>query len=255
MLSDIQSLEKILGYQFKNRDILLQALTHRSRSQESGNGSGDNERFEFLGDSILGFLACERLLAKFPKEPEGQLSKWKARLVSSVNLLEVARILGLGAYLQLGRGEERTGGRDKSTILADALEALIAALYLDGGMKAARDFVSRLILTDKALEAAASGESPQDFKSPLQELLQGVRLPAPVYNLVEEQGPPHARTFRVEVRIGEMFRAEGQGTSKKTAEQKAAQLALDYFRANPPRPLVPVRKTPNGNDGRGAAVI
>ena len=255
MLTDIQSFESTVGYRFKNRNLLLQALTHRSHSQESGNGGGDNERFEFLGDAILGFLACERLVAKFPREPEGQLSKWKARLVSAVNLLEVARAIGLGTYLQLGRGEERTGGRDKSTILADALEALIAALYLDGGMKAAEGFVDRLILTDQALDAAARGDSPQDFKSPLQELLQGARLPTPLYNRVEEQGPPHARTFRVEVRIGEMFRAEGQGTSKKSAEQKAAQLALEYFQANPPAPAIPVRKPPNGNGGAGRAVL
>jgi ribonuclease III len=175
---------------------------------------------------VLGFLVSEWLVKHFPDYPEGRLSKIKAHLVSAAHLCEAARRLDLGSYLQLSRGEEMTGGRTKKTLLGDALEALLAALYLDGGMAAARAFVERFLLPEEAqaggLEERVSAAA-LDFRSALQELTQARRLPPPRYAIVAQRGPEHSKTFTVEVRVGQDWTAQAEGVSKKSAAQKAAR--------------------------------
>lgn len=214
---------------FGNRELLARALTHRSRAFETNRREqfADNEQLEFLGDSILGFLVSERLVHQFPSYPEGGLSKLKAHLVSAARLHEVARELRLGEYLLLGRGEDMSGGRSKKAILANALEALIAALYLDAGIEPVRDFIVNRIMADcRGLEEPAG--AVRNYKSDLQELSQVRKLPLPVYRTIEERGPGHAKTFLVEVRIGgESGRAEG--LSKKSAGQSAAHRLLEQL--------------------------
>lgn len=223
---DSEVLETNLGYRFERRELLSRALTHRSSVYEKGLGSTatDNEQLEFLGDAILGFVVSDVLVAEHPDYPEGQLSKIKAHLVSSSHLHEVAVHLRLGDYLLLGRGEEMSGGREKKALLADALEALIAALYLDGGIEPARRFVLQHVIgeADPAAEVAVA----TDYKSALQELAQSMKLPQPRYAIVDERGPEHAKTFLVEVRIGQDWVSRAEGLSKKSAGQKAAQEIL-----------------------------
>ncbi|MCS6951728.1 MAG: ribonuclease III [Bryobacterales bacterium] len=224
MPEDLESLEAALGYCFRDKQLLRQALTHRSRVYETG--GQHNERLEFLGDAVLGFLVSEALVQAHPELSEGRLSRLRARLVSSWHLYEAAVRLELGKYLLLGRGEEHTGGRHKKALLANALEALIAALYLDGGMEAARHFVSTHIARAlKEIEPAA------DYKGALQELAQARKLPAPQYVTVAERGPAHARMFTVEARIGREWSAVGEAPSKKDASQQAARRLLERLRA------------------------
>lgn len=227
-----QALEAALGYRFASRDLLARALTHRSSIHEKGPGAegpSDNEQLEFLGDSILGFVVSDALLEAHPAFPEGRLSKLKAHLVSASHLHEVAVRLRLGDYLLLGRGEEMSGGREKKALLANAVEALIAALYLDGGMEPARRFVLHHIIGE---EAPGAGEAlAADYKSALQELAQSLRLPQPRYAIVEERGPEHAKTFLVEVSVGREWVSRAEGMSKKSAGQKAAQQILQRLEA------------------------
>lgn len=223
---DSEALEAALGYHFRNRGLLARALTHRSSVYEKGlvTAATDNERLEFLGDAILGFVVSDALVAEHPGYPEGRLSKVKAHLVSSSHLHQVAARLRLGDYLLLGRGEEMSGGRQKKALLADALEALIAALYLDGGIEAARRFVLQHIIGEA--EPAAEVALATDYKSALQELAQSMKLPQPRYAIVEERGPEHAKTFLVEARVGREWVSRAEGLSKKSAGQKAAQEIL-----------------------------
>jgi ribonuclease III len=226
--AEIDSLEVAIGYRFKDRHILLRALTHRSHHHENGNGGegGHNERFEFLGDAVLGLVVSQHLVEQFPAFSEGELSKAKAHLVSAVNLLETAQHLNLGEYLLLGRCEEMSGGRGKRALLANAMEALIAAVYLDGGLRNARALIQEQML--RAGENGSGNRIPlQDFKGALQELAQSLKLPAPRYAVVLEDGPEHAKKFVVEVRVGEEA-ARGEGTSKKRASQQAAEIV--YWR-------------------------
>jgi ribonuclease-3 len=229
MAVDLRDLERKLGHTFQDRALLARALTHTSRIYEHPSGaspSGDNEQLEFLGDSILGFSVSEYLVRHNPDYPEGRLSKVKAHLVSAVRLHEVAKELGLGEYLYLGRGEEMSGGRNKKALLADAVEALIAALYLDAGLEKARAFIEDRVVggvqaAEEGLEAAVS-----DHKSALQERAQALKLPAPRYVVVDENGPEHSKTFTVEVRLGKEWVSKAEGLSKKSAGQKAAQQVL-----------------------------
>jgi ribonuclease III len=218
-----EALEAALGYQFARRELLARAFTHRSSVYEktSSAAATDNEQLEFLGDSILGFVVSDALVAAHPDYPEGRLSKLKAQLVSASHLHGVAAQLRLGDYLLLGRGEEMSGGREKKALLANAVEALIAALYLDGGMEPARRFIVQHVIG----EAEPSDESAlaMDYKSALQELAQSMKLPQPRYAIVEERGPEHAKTFLVEVRVGRDWVSRAEGLSKKSAGQKAAQ--------------------------------
>lgn len=227
MSAALDELEAIVGYRFRNRDLLSRALTHKSRLFDcSGENLSANERMEFLGDSILGFLVSELLLNLHPDAPEGTLSKMKSRLVSEAHLFTVAQALGIGEFLILGRGEEMSGGRTKKALQADAVEALIAALYLDGGMEPCRTFVEKWVARDPA------GTGPNeafvsDYKSSLQELAQALRLPVPRYSTVEERGPDHAKTFVVEVRLGREWTGRAEGLSKKSAGQEAARLVIE----------------------------
>jgi ribonuclease-3 len=227
MRVDLEILEAAIGFRFRNRDLLIRALTHSSHAYEkSQQPLGDNEQLEFLGDAVLGFLISEQLLKRYPAYREGRLSILKNYLVSASHLFEVARKLELGEYLLLGRGEELSGGRVKKGVLADAVEALIAAIYLDGGIDEARGFVVRHILTP-APELAGSPEAPfTNFKGALQEAARTLNLPSPRYAVVGEQGPAHARRFTVEVRIGADLIARAEGDSKKSAGQNAAEQVL-----------------------------
>lgn len=223
-------IEQRLGYCFRNQSLLQTALRHRSTGRESADGSfalgpGNNERLEFLGDAVLGLLVSEGLLNRYPEGSEGRLTKIKARLVSAEGLFEVASALELGSSIELSPTEERNGGRSKRSILADAVEAIIAAVYLDGGAAAAGELVSRLFLTPERVSAAADNLAVDNAKSTLQELLQARQQPPPAYRVLAEHGPPHARTFLVEVAVGDM-RLTGEGQTKKEAEQRAARLAL-----------------------------
>lgn len=226
MAADLASLEAVLGHPFRNRKLLERSLTHKSHAyeQNSAEAADDNEQLEFLGDAILGFLVSETLISRYPDYPEGRLSKLKAHLVSATHLHEVALGLGLGDHLILGRGEELSGGRQKKALLANALEALIAALYLDGGLDPVRAFVVRQIVGD-ALPSDQPGQLT-DYKSALQEMAQALKLPQPRYAIVEEHGPEHAKTFLVEVRVGKDWVSRAEGLSKKSAGQKAAQQVL-----------------------------
>ena len=221
-------LEKRIGYSFARPELLLQALTHSSHAQQSSAAGEDlsNERMEFLGDSILGFLVSEVLVGQFPKYSAGQLSKLKSHLVSAAHLDLAAREIRLGRYLLLGKGEEESGGRTKRTLRANALEALVAALYWDGGVEAARDFIRRSILSKIDWEQIETG----DYKSELQEWLQARQASPPRYVVVQERGPEHSKVFTVQVCVGADRLAEAEGDSKKAAQQAAAQMALSKLR-------------------------
>jgi ribonuclease III len=224
---DLSGLEARLGHTFREPAILDRALTHRSRANEDATGSTvDNESLEFLGDAVLGFVMADLLFRDFPQFDEGQKSKIKATLVSTATLAQLARRIGLGEFLALGRGEEKTGGRKKQALLADSYEAVIAALYLDGGIEAARAFVQRQFAGD--LEDVRSPEFwGRDYKSALQELVQGRDLPLPEYTVASESGPDHRKLFHVEVRVQGEVMGAARGTSKKAAEQEAAHKAIE----------------------------
>jgi ribonuclease III len=223
---EVEALETALGYRFRGRDLLGRALTHKSSVHEKSPTAiaSDNEQLEFLGDAILGFVVSDALVAAHPDYPEGRLSKLKAHLVSASHLHAVARNLKLGDYLFLGRGEEMSGGREKKALLANAVEAVIAALFLDGGIEHARRFILQRVIG----EAEPSSETAiaADYKSALQEMAQSMKLPQPRYAIVEERGPEHAKTFLVEVRVGREWVSRAEGLSKKSAGQKAAQQIL-----------------------------
>lgn len=234
MSADLELLEEIVKHKFQDKGLLARALTHKSHRFEKPSAEpgvlGDNEQLEFLGDSVLGFLVSEQLVRIFPSMPEGGLSKRKAHLVSAQRLYEAADEMGLGTFLRLGRGEELSGGRGKRALLANALEALIAALFLDGGVDVVRCFVHQHIIADFADNA--DGESKvNDYKSALQETTQRLKLPTPRYSIVREQGPEHSKTFTVEVRVGKEYASRAEGLSKKSAGQKAAQQVLEQLLA------------------------
>lgn len=222
---EAQALEAALGHQFASRELLIRALTHRSSVYERASTvATDNEQLEFLGDAILGFVVSDALVRAQPDFPEGKLSKLKAHLVSAAHLHQVAAGLKLGDHLLLGRGEEMSGGREKKALLANALEALIAALYLDGGIDPARRFILQHVIGSR--EPTNEMAPAVDYKSALQELAQSLKLPQPRYAIVEERGPEHAKTFLVEVRVGRDWVSRAEGLSKKSAGQKAAQEIL-----------------------------
>ncbi|CAB4703323.1 unannotated protein [freshwater metagenome] len=205
--------------------ILGQALTHRSYAYEHG-GLPHNERLEFLGDSVLGVLVTDTLYRTFPDLPEGQLAKLRAAVVNSRALAVVARELNLGDYLLLGRGEETTGGRDKSSILADAMEAVIGATYLSAGIEVAADLVHRRF--DPLIELSAELGAGLDWKTSLQEAASNLNLGLPEY-LVSDSGPDHEKEFHARVRVGDDVIGEGWGRSKKLAEQQAAEVAYAHL--------------------------
>jgi len=232
MGADLEVLEKSLGHTFRDKQLLERALTHKSRVYEKsadGQPATDNEQLEFLGDAILGFVMSDCLVRLYASSPEGRLSKLKAHLVSAARLHEVAQDLKLGEFLLLGRGEEMSGGRGKKALLSDAVEALIAALYLDADLDTARAFIEANVLgsfqpPDDEIEGAIA-----DHKSSLQEMAQALKLPPPRYVIVNEDGPEHSKTFTVEVRLGKEWVSQAQGMAKKSAGQKAAQQILQQL--------------------------
>jgi ribonuclease-3 len=228
----LDRLQTLIGYKFGNRQLLLEALTHSSYARESSAPLRDNEQLEFLGDAILNFLVSVRLTDAFPQYEEGKLSRARASLVAAPHLAAVAGRLRLGEFLRLGRGEEKTGGRAKAALLANALEALVAALYGDGALPAAQRFVDRFVVPAD-LSACADGLLSVDYKSALQEYLQAERLAPGEYRVVEETGPEHQKTFTVEVMAADDLVTRGQGASKKAAEQQAAKLALEHLGKRP----------------------
>lgn len=223
-------LESALGYAFRDRHLLVRSLTHTSSTQEStaSDDALSNEQLEFLGDAILGFLVSEVLMRRCPHYSEGRLSKLKSHLVSAAHLYPAAQRLDLGRYLRLGKGEERSGGRTKKALLVDAFEALVAAIYLDGGIEPARAFVNRCILDGVDEEQVRF----EDYKSELQELLQGRHAPQPRYVVVRERGPEHSKVFTVQLRIAGERIAQAEGDSKKAAQQAAARIALEKLKEN-----------------------
>ena len=214
-----EPLERVIGYRFRDPSLLKLALSHKSFASESGTGA-DNERLEFLGDSVLAAVVAHQLFAEYPAEPEGTLSKKKSLLVSRPSLAAWAEEIGLGAHLYLGVGEETTGGRTRQSLLANALEALLGAMYLDGGYDAAAAFIRAWC----ASKHRALLET--DHKSRLQELLQKKHKTPPTYELTSAAGPDHDKTFSVLVRIGPRELGRGTGKNKKEAEQAAARDAL-----------------------------
>jgi ribonuclease III len=228
-LQGFEEIERAIGHRFRDRSLLERAVTHSSAAADTVDPApGDNERLEFLGDAVLGMLVSDHLLAAFPDWSEGQLSRGRARLVNSASLAAAARRLSLGQYLRLGRGEEKSGGREKPALLANAFEALVGAVYLDGGLVPARQFVSRALLVP-AVDAQGEQLGRGDYKSELQELLQKNGWPAAQYSVLRETGPDHRKTFLVEVSVAGRVTAVGSGFSKKESEQLAAQQALEQL--------------------------
>lgn len=217
-----QELEKVIGYQFKQPERLRQALTHSSYANEKHlKKQSDNERLEFLGDAVLELVSSEYLFKNYPEMPEGEMTKFRASIVCEPTLALCTKEIGLGQYLYLGKGEDLTGGRNRKSILSDALEAVIGAIYLDGGFEAAREFIHRFILVDIEHKKLF-----HDSKTILQELVQGNYKEELHYALVGEEGPDHDKSFKVEAMIGERVVGHGTGHTKKAAEQEAAYEAL-----------------------------
>jgi ribonuclease III len=234
MLARLGKLENLIGHKFKDLQILERALTHRSWAFENLNGESEesirgteNESLEFVGDSVLGLIIAEKLFLNNPKSGEGDLTLMKHHLVSTTTLARIGEQLKLGQYLRMGKGEEKTGGRRKQALLANTLEAVIGAIFFDGGYSAARVFVGRIFAEEMRI---ATPESSVDYKSLLQETLQSAKHAAPVYSVVKTEGPPHERVFTVEA-TWEGGSSRGEGNSIKAAEMEAASAALETIGA------------------------
>ncbi len=224
----VASLELRLAITFADKSLALSALTHKSYCNEHRDlPTHDNERLEFLGDAVVDLTIGQRLMERFPLASEGELSKLRALIVNEEGLVRIARVLGLGELLLLGRGEERTGGRDKSSVLADALEAVVGAIYLSNGMPAVLGSSDRVFAD--AIDGAAKGRQGHDSKSHLQEALQSRLKASPRYRVSGETGPEHEKVFEVEVLVGGEIWARSSGRSKKEAEQAAARAALEVL--------------------------
>ncbi len=224
----IKDLEAAIGYRFKNITLLQNALAHSSYANERWHDSlMSNERLEFLGDSILGMVVAEHLYKNFPDRPEGELTRMRADMVCETSLAQIAAQVGLGQHLLLGHGEERFGGRDRASILADAVESVIAACFLDGGMDAARGIIERFVLCNVPVKKLQN----TDYKTALQELVQQKKDQTLSYKLIGESGPDHDKEFTVEVFLNGTVVGTGVGSSKKRAEQEAARKAMEILRA------------------------
>lgn len=222
----MESLEKRLQYKFNNINYLKNALTHSSYANEVRDGFTSNERLEFLGDSVLSVIVSEYIFAKFPDMPEGELTRLRASLVCEKALCSFSRELHLGDYLMLGKGEERGGGRERDSILADAFEAVLAAIFLDGGMAPAKEHIMRFVLRDVK---HTSEETFKDYKTTLQEIIQRNPEESVTYILTNQSGPDHNKSFTVEVHLNSNVIGVGSGSSKKRAEQMAAKQALELM--------------------------
>jgi len=224
----LQKFQQLIGYQFHDESLLKMSLTHRSYSHSHDNNELCNERLEFLGDSVLGLVIAEQLYRDQPKMQEGQLTKTKALLVNESTLADIGRDLTLNDYIRLASEEERSGGRDRPSIIADAFESVIAAVFLDSGLDAAHDLILRLIYAHR--EEIISDASRRNFKGELLEHAQALADGLPRYDVVLEEGPDHEKIFHVEVYIGNTRLGTGSGLSKKDAEQKAAAMALERYK-------------------------
>jgi len=222
----LEALAVRLGRRFRDLELLDRALRHSSYTNENPDTGPSNEQLEFLGDAVLALAASDLLLKSFPEEPEGALTRRRAALVNARTLAAVARDLGLGRHLLVGRGEERQGGRRKPSLLADSLEAVLAAVFLDGGLRAAQACLRRWFAP---MLTAAAHSHWQDSKTALQELAQSLLKIPPTYHLLEESGPSHARHFVMEIRLGGRPLAQGEGSTKKEAAQAAARRALEVL--------------------------
>jgi ribonuclease-3 len=220
----MESLESIIGHSFREPRLLAEALTHGSVSYESQRSGIDNQRLEFLGDAVLQLALSHELFVQLPEADEGRLTKTRAHVVSTKSLAALSRRMGLGRYLVMGRGEEANGGRDRDSSLADALEAVIGAIYLDAGLEASMQFIQRILGDDLDLVLRGPGES--NPKGDLQEKLQAVNAEAPVYRIVSQSGPDHAKLFDAVVTWQGNELGRGSGKSKKEAEVRAAEAAL-----------------------------
>ena len=228
----VAALEARSGVRFRSPRTALAALTHRSWVNEHpGDGLEDNERLEFLGDAVIDLAVSHRLMERFPAAREGELSKMRAAVVDEPGLAALARAFELGTLLRLGRGEELTGGREKPSLLADAMEAVVAAVYLEGGLDAVLAVIDRYL--EEAFERAGAGTLDRDYKTQLQELAQSRFRVAPRYRVVAELGPDHAKRFEVEVELRGEVVGRASGRSKKDAEQGAARLAIEALAAPP----------------------
>lgn len=216
--------------QFKNKDLLEQSLTHKSWVNENKGERGSNERLEFLGDAVLEFVVSKEIFKKYPKKEEGYLTALRANLVNTVNLAKVAKKLKVGGSIFLSKGEEDGGGRENDSLLADTVEAIIGALYIDQGIKKAEEFIQENLLVD--VDQMAEGPL-KDAKSNLQEIIQAKGYPTPKYQVVEESGPDHSKNFTVEVMVDRKVAGEGSGKSKSEAAQKAAESALAKIENKP----------------------
>ena len=225
----MEALEKKLGYTFKNKALLLNALNHSSYANEARHGVTSNERLEFLGDSVLSIIVSNYLFNQFPNMPEGELTKLRASLVCEKSLCAFSRELELGKFLQLGKGEDKGGGRERDSILADAFEAVLAAIYLDGGMEIARKHVMNFVLRELK---HTDDEVFKDYKTALQEIIQRNPEESVSYILTDEFGPDHDKQFTVEVHLNSNIIGTGKGKSKKQAEQMAAKQALHLMGAD-----------------------
>ncbi|HPO46034.1 MAG TPA: ribonuclease III [Spirochaetota bacterium] len=226
-LRQINKLQSILKIKFRNKSLLNRALTHRSHLNEAGPGARDNERLEYLGDSVLALVVNEYLFKRFEKYPEGDLAKIKSAVVSEATLFKVARELNLGSFLLMGKGEELSGGRTRPSILANSLEAVIGALYLDSGLKDCKKLVLSLLKSD--IERIDSMESYRDPKTTLQEYVQKKYRERPLYEIIAESGPDHQKQFTVRLVVAGKSVAEGTGASKRGAEMEAARKALEMI--------------------------
>ena len=228
-MQDLKKLQAELGYEFKEPKLLMRALTHRSFLHEkSQKGKEDNETLEFLGDAVLDLVLGHLLMTTFPDDLEGDLSKKRANLVNEVVLAQKAQQIGLADYIRLGKGEIRSGGAQKPRLLCSALEAVMGAIFLDGGYSASARFVEGLF-ADRIADVEDLNNFNVDYKSRFQELVQQKRKVTPTYRVISESGPDHDKTFEVEVLVQEQVITQGEGKSKKQAEQRAAELALEHF--------------------------
>ena len=230
-MADIAAFQENLGVSFKDKSLLEQALIHSSYSNENPDiAPGSNERLEFLGDAVLGLIVAEKLYRDFPDFTEGKMTKLRAALVRRETLAVIAKSIKLGEHLYLGKGEELSGGRNKPANLAAAMEAVIAAVFLDRGITVTRNFILRLFKSE--LRKAISQNKGSDYKSELQEFIQSSEQKVPTYHVIEATGPDHGKTFTVEVRLGNTVLGKGSGKSKKAAETEAARLALEQLTEN-----------------------
>ena len=227
-MADLAILQQTLGVAFNDLSLLEQALIHSSYINENSSlAPTSNERLEFLGDAVLGLVVAEKLYRDFPRSNEGEMTRLRAALIRRDTLARMARAIGLGDYLYLGKGEETSGGRRKPVNLAGALEAVIAAIYLDQGLSTSKDFILRLL--EPELQKVVSQGTVVDYKSQLQELLQAREQQTPVYRVVEATGPDHDKRFTVEVIAGDTVLGRGSGKGKKAAETEAARMALEQL--------------------------